>query len=155
MSTTHSPDPLRSRRRLAEEWLMESSNWRGNLNDAESQRLMNRAQDYVNNTITDTAVFSDDEAEEIIDSAVTAVLRVMRDINKLTPIFNQLDEESAQQQLQKFSSHLQNIDLPPIQENQIRQILDQRQSWDAQITFTNLYQMLTPTLQTKNTEEEE
>ena len=83
MTTINPPDPLRSRRRLAEEWLMESSSWRDNLDDVQAQRLMNRARSYVNNVVAETAVLTDDEFEEILDGVVTAVLRVMDGINKL------------------------------------------------------------------------
>lgn len=142
MTTTNSPDPLRSRRHLAEEWLLESSSWRDNLDDVQAQRLMNWARNSINNVIIQTAVLPNATVEVVIEDAVTAVLRVMRTINNLTPTFNQLDETSAQQQLQDFSISLQPIPLPPIPQEKIGHILSQRQTWDTQTTFDTLFQML-------------
>ncbi len=150
-----SPDPLRSRRRLAEEWLMESSSWRDNLDDVQAQRLMNQARTYVNRIIAETAVLEDDEAEEMIDGAVTAVLRILRDIDKLTPLLSQLDEETSRQQLQKFSKDLETVKLTAIPEETIQGMLTQKQTWDFTATFNNLYQQLIPQTETQLSEEEE
>ena len=138
-----SPDPLQYRRRIAEEWLLESRNWRSNLDDIQAQRLMNWAQSYVNITVTDTAVLTDDDAEKVIDDAVTAVLRVMRDINSLTPLLGQLDAGSSQQQLQKFSDHGEVVFLPPLSTGEIDHILHQCQSWQTADTFEALYKIVT------------
>ena len=143
--TTNSPTPdsLRYRRRLAEEWLMESSSWRTNLDDTQAQQLMNWARDYVNKTVVDTAVLSDDDAETVIDDAVTAVLRVMRHINNLTRLLSQLDEETSRQQLQNFSDDGEIVLLSPLSPGDIDQILHQRQSWQPVDTFAALYQIIT------------
>jgi hypothetical protein len=140
--TTNLPDPLRSRRRLAEEWLLESSSWRDNLDDVQAQRLMNWAREHVNQVIEQTAVLSDDEVEVVIEDAITAVLRVMDTINNLVPTLSQLDDAAAQQKLQDFSVVLQPIPLPPITQETIGQIIAQRQTWDTQTTFDTLFQML-------------
>ena len=155
MSDSPTPDSLQYRRRLAEEWLMESSSWRDNLDDLQAQRLMNWAQRYVNKTVDKTAVLSDGEAEEVIDGAVTAVLRVMQDINQLTPLLSQLDEESSRKQLQKFSNNCETVLLPPMFVGDIEQILYQRQSWQPSETFEALYQILAPQPDKELPEEEE
>jgi lysyl-tRNA synthetase class I len=148
-------DSLRYRRQLAEEWLMASSSWRDNLDDAQAQQLLNWARSYVNNAIAETAVLADDEAEEVIDEAVTAVLRVMRDINNLTPLFSQLDEESARQQLQDFSDDGEKVSLIPLAPETINQILSQRTSWQPADTFEAFYQMLIQQPEAEHAEEEE
>ncbi len=155
MMGTNSPDPLRARRRLAEEWLLESSSWRDNLDDTQGQRLANWARDYINNVITGTAVLTDDEAEEILEETVTAVLHIMRGLNNLVPTFSQLDEESARRQLQDFNADLQASAIPAISPEKIEQLLAQRQSWDTQTTFDTLYPLLNWRTEETITEEEE
>lgn len=155
MTITNSADPLRSRRRQAEELLLESSSWRDNLDDVQAQRLMNWARDYVNNVVMQTAVLSDEDVEVVIDDAVTAVLRVMRHINNLTPTLNQIDEKSAREQLAEFSTDLQPIPQPPLPPEKIEQIVSQRQAWDAQTTFDTLFQMLIQSTEVATNEEEE
>jgi hypothetical protein len=155
MSDSPTPDSLQYRRRLAAERLLESSSWRDNLDDVQAQRLMNWAQRYVNNTVDETAVLSDEEAEEVIDEAVTAVLRVMRDVNQLTPQFSELDEESRRRQLQKFSDNCESVLLSPIPVEEIEQILNQHQSWQPSETFEALFQILTPPPDKELPEEEE
>ena len=155
MINSATPDPLRFRRRLAEEWLLESSRWRDDLTDEQAQKLLFWAKDYVNTVIEETAVLPDDEAEDAIDGAATAVLQVMRDVNKLTPLLNQLDEKSARQQLQKLNTDLLPISLPLIPEEKIEQIVYQYQFWNTQTTFDTLHQMLTWQIEEKTTEEEE
>lgn len=127
---------------MAEESLLESSSWRDNLDDVQAQRLMNWARNSTNHVIEQTAVLSDEEVAVVIDDAVTAVLRVMRTINTLTPTLNQLDEAKAQKKLQDFSVELQPIPLPPIPQEKIEQIVAQHQTWDNQTTFDTLFQML-------------
>ena len=155
MNESFSPDPLRSRRRLVEEWLLESARWRDNLDDLQAQRLMNWARSYVNSVVDETAALTNDEFEDVIDGVVTAVLRVMRAINSLAPMFSQLDEESARQQLRTFSAALPSISLSPIPEEKIEQMLSQRPLWDAQTTFDTLIWLLTTPIEEETTEEEE
>lgn len=155
MTTSQTADSLRARRRLAEEWLMESSGWRDNLDDVQAQRLMNQARNYVNKKIAETAVLADDAAEAMIDEAVTAVLRIMHDINKLTPQLGQLDEESAHHQLQTFSQNIEEISLPAISQEKIEQILGLRQAWDKSTTFNCLHQLIIPQIVDQPIEEEE
>ena len=155
MMGTNSPDPLRARRRLAEEWLLESSSWRDNLDDAQGQRLANWARDYVNGVIEGTAVLTDDEAEEILEETVTAVLHILRGLNNLVPAFSQLDEESARRQLQDFNADLQSSAIPAIAPEKIEHLLAQRHSWDTQTTFDTLYPLLNWRTEETITEEEE
>jgi hypothetical protein len=155
MMETNSPDPLRARRRLAEEWLLESSSWRDNLDDTQGQRLANWARDYINSVITGTAVLTDDEAEEILEETVTAVLRIMRGLNNLVPAFSQLDEESARRQLQDFNADLQTAAIPPIPSDEVEQLLAQRQSLDTHTAFDAFYTLLNWRIEDHNTEEEE
>lgn len=153
--TTDSTEALRDRRRMAEEWLMESSSWRDNLDDIQAQRLMNQARDYVNQKVAETAVLGDDEAEELIDGVVSAVLRVMRDIDNLTPNLGQLDETSAREQLQKFSSDLAGISLPPISNEQVDELLAESQLGDNQSIFDRLTKQFLPQSEEDPLEEEE
>lgn len=97
---------LRSRRRLAEEWLLASGRWRDDLTDEQAQQLLDWGRAYVNEIVTGTAPLADDEAEEEIDRGVTAVLRVMQAINDQTARTGRWDEEAAQAQFNALSGTL-------------------------------------------------
>ncbi len=143
MSTSNAqPDPLAARRRLAEEWLLESSSWRKNLDDSQAQRLMNWARRHVHKVVAETAVLPDDEAEAMIDEAVTAVRRLMRQIDGLTPQLPQLDEASANQALAELNAALEPLTYTAIPEFILHQVVADRPA-NAPDSFNALYHLLT------------
>jgi hypothetical protein len=137
------PDPLRARRRLAEEWLLASGRWRDDLADEQAQRLLDWGRGMVNGIVEETAVLSDDAAEEAIDQGVTAVLRVMQAVNDITPLLAKLDEQSARRQLAQFNQKVTAVTGRPIPDEKIEQIIHSPGAKDAPSLFDALLKLLT------------
>lgn len=133
---------LRQRRRLAEEQLVGSSSWRDGLTDDQAQRLLDWALDFVNEAVWQTAVLPAHEADEALDDAVTAVTRVMRQINQLTNLLPQSAPDSARPSLQDLADSYQNLTGHPPNLEKIEQLVYLPPAWDNEAVFTQLYNLI-------------
>lgn len=149
---TDPEDILQQRRQFAGELLLERGELRANLDDAQAERLLQWALHLLEGMVEQTAVLDPTTAEAAIEDGVSAIARVIAEVDHLTPDLPNpaaapAEARQAAQPLLKALHALTGADptdfsnLTGLPETE--QLVYSPQVWDNDAAFNYLYQIVT------------
>ncbi|MCB9419568.1 MAG: hypothetical protein H6667_07180 [Ardenticatenaceae bacterium] len=142
-------DPIESLKRLkqrqadAAEMLWGDGRLRDSLPDKQATQLLDWAVRYVKSELNFTVDWPEDETDGFADALVTAVRRLLIQINQIVPTLASLDETEAETQVAQFRSSLHELTGQDVLMLPFDLLAPDRQSWDTTQTFQQIMDILT------------
>lgn len=148
----------RLRHQYAAERLLENSSLRDGLNDAQAQRLLDWGLAHVERTAVRSENLTDDDAEPLLDGVVTAVSRVIKQVNRLVDGAASMDDEEVAERLAQLWDNLRLVEpgtAVPEHFAAAQNWLQERRSLGGEQLFDRLAAMIIHGQNIPNEEEEE
>ena len=98
------------RHQYAAERLLENSSLRDGLTDTQAQRMLDWGLAHVERTAVRSQNMPDDDAEPLLDGVVTAVSRVMKQVNRLVDGAAYMDDAEAADRLSQLWDSLRLVE---------------------------------------------
>lgn len=134
---------LKRRQADAAEMLWGDGRLRDSLSDKQATQLLDWAVRYVKSGLNFTVDWPDDEADGFADTLVTAVRRLLIQINQLVPTLASLDESEAEAQVAQFRNSLHELTGQDVLMLPFDLLASDRRSWDTTQTFQRIMDILT------------
>lgn len=135
-------EKLQRQRRLAVESLLERSNLRDELDDAQAGKLLAWAQAQLDEAVQQAQEETD--GEEVLAQQATAVAGIMRRINQLIPVLRSSDSDEAHYQIDRLLEDLPRFrDVDPAA-LRAHLLTAQQEDWSRQQIFAYLFHLIQP-----------
>ncbi|MEJ2747404.1 MAG: hypothetical protein P8183_05790 [Anaerolineae bacterium] len=134
---------LKQRQQDAVEMLWGDSRLRKSLPDEQASQLLDWAVRYVKSELNFTVDLPDEAADDYADGLITAVRRLLIQINRLVSNLANLDENEAEAQVQQFLDSLHELTGQDVSAAQFDLLVPDRQSWDKSQIFQRIMTILT------------
>jgi uncharacterized membrane protein YccC len=144
-----SNDPIRSLKKLrqrqqdAAEMLWGDGRLRESLPDEQASQLLDWALRYVKSELNITVDLPDEDAEGYMDALVTAVRRLLSQINHLVANLATLDDSEAELETMQFLDRLHQSTGRSVLGYQFELLLPERQTWSKSDIFQRIMDILT------------
>jgi hypothetical protein len=133
---------LNQRQQDAAEMLWGDGRLRDSLPDEQASQLLDWAVRYVKSELVHTVDLPDEDAEGYADALVTAVRRLLIQINQLIAYLPTLDETEAETQVNQFLSRLHELTGRDVFISSFDLLAANRQSWDNIQVFQQIMDIL-------------
>lgn len=134
---------LKQRQRSAAEMLWGDSRLRESLPDEQAEPLLDWAVRFVKSKLNVTVEMPEKAVEEYIDALITAVRRLLIQINQLVVELPQLDEAEANTQIDRFLISLDELTGRDTTAARFDLLGPERQTWQKTDIFQRIMDILT------------
>lgn len=134
---------LKQRQQFAAEMLWGDGRLRESLPDEQAAQLLDWAVRYVKSELNITADWPDEEANEYADGLITAVRRLLIQINHLAAHLPGLDEAEAEEQVSQFLNRLHELTGRDVFPEQFDLLAPDRQNWNQAQVIQRIMNLLT------------
>ena len=134
---------LKRRQQDAAEMLWGDGRLRDSLPDEQASQLLHWAVRYVKSELNVTVDLPDEDAEGYLDALVTAVRRLLIQVNYLVPNLPQLDDTQAAIEVDQFLNRLHELTGREIFMARFDLLAPQRQTWTKVELFQQIMDIIT------------